>query len=163
MKRFFPWPGLIFVFIGTTVLVQGTTLFFALGDDSHAVVPDYDAKADAWDEHAADLASSEALGWTVEVVDSQLANGGMDLTLQLGNFDGTAHGTYRAHHNATPNALHADTAHVDEHGTLPISVAGQRTGWWQLELHLQQGDHSFVWRDKTWLPLGTEPEPEDAS
>lgn len=163
MKRFFPWPGLIFLFIGTTVLVQGVTLFFALGDDSHAVVPDYDAKADAWDEHAADLASSAALGWTVEVVDSQLVDDGMSLTLQLGDIDGSAHGVYRAHHNATPNALHADTVQVDEHGEASIFVSGQRPGWWQIELHLQQGDDSFLWDDKVWLPLGTEPAPEDAS
>ena len=164
MRRFFPWPGLIFVFIGTTVLVQSATLFYALGDDSHAVVPDYDVKADAWDQHTAERRASAELGWQLEALASPVHDHGMTLSLGLQGAKGPIEGRYVVFHNATPQQRHSGSLHIEAPGPLELIIPDLRPGWWQLELELQQGQARFLHSDKLWLPLGSQPvESEPAS
>lgn len=157
MRRFFPWPGLIFVFIGTTVLVQGATLFYALGDDSHAVVPNYDTKADAWDEHAAERRASADLGWQLEAVASPVQGGATTLQLQLEGAEGPVQGSFVAYHNATPQQRHAGSVQADASGRFELLILDDRPGWYQLELELRHGQDRFLHAEKLWLPLHTSP------
>lgn len=159
MRRFFPWPGLIFVFIGTTVIVQGATLIYALGDEGFAAVADYDAKSQAWDEHSAELRASEALGWSVQAVPSPQGEQATVLTLRLDGTSAPVQGSFEAFHNATPQQRHVGSVRVRDDGLLELPIAEQRPGWWQLELELRQGADRFLHRDKLWLPVGTEPAP----
>lgn len=156
MRRFFPWPGLIFVLIGTTVLVQGTTLFFALGDDGFAVVPDYDAKAQAWDDQSAQARASTALGWSVEPQRSAIDAGAMALELMLLGTSGEVSGRWTAYHNAMPQQRYGGIVQLDDQGLLALPIPDTRQGWWQIELELERGGDRFLYAHKLWLPLGTE-------
>ncbi len=159
MKRFFPWPGLVFVFIGTTVLVQGATLFYALGDDSFAAVADYDAKAQAWDEHSADLRASEALGWDITATGTTVEASAMILELQLEGAPGPVQGRFVAYHNGHPQQRYEGAVQGDDAGRLAIPIGDDRPGWWQLELELSRGTDHFEQRQKLWLPVGSAPPP----
>jgi len=157
VRRYFPWPGLIFVFIGTTVVVQSATLFYALGDDSFAVVPDYDAKADAWDQHAAEAQASRTLGWSIIPLGSPIVNGVMSLDLELVGAPGDVIGGWTAYHNAKPQQRFTGTVRSDNQGHITLDISDTRPGWWQIEIELSRGQDRFLHQDKLWLPVGSEP------
>ena len=65
------WPLLIAAFLLMSVGISLTALLLAGSDGGAQVIDDYYQKGVQWEETAAQLAASEALGWTVELTVSQ--------------------------------------------------------------------------------------------
>lgn len=70
MKRFFPWPGLIFLFIGANVAICAATVTLATRAGDRGVEPKYYEKALEWEATASARARSLELGWRVEFDDA---------------------------------------------------------------------------------------------
>lgn len=65
MKKFFPWPGTIVLFILGNMAVCGVTVAVAMRAGDRGVEPDYYQKAKHWDESVAAKERSDKLGWRV--------------------------------------------------------------------------------------------------
>lgn len=69
MKKFFPWPGMVVVFILGNVAVCAVTVSVAMRAGDRGVEPEYYQKATHWDQAVAEQERSDKLGWRVVFVD----------------------------------------------------------------------------------------------
>jgi len=61
------WPIAVVGVLMLSLVICGTTLYFAATDASFSVESNYYARAVAWDEHMAEQRRSDALGWSAKV------------------------------------------------------------------------------------------------
>lgn len=65
MKKFFPWPGMVVVFILGNVTVCAVTVAVAMRAGDRGVEPEYYQKAMHWDQAVAAQQASDKLGWRI--------------------------------------------------------------------------------------------------
>lgn len=65
MKKYFPWPGMVVVFILGNVTVCAITVTVATRAGDRGVEPGYYQKAMNWDQTVAAKEASERLGWRI--------------------------------------------------------------------------------------------------
>lgn len=61
------WPGLVFAFIGTNVLIVTITIVAANTITGGGAEPDYYRKAVNWDQTAAERSRSDSLNWSARI------------------------------------------------------------------------------------------------
>ncbi len=69
MKKFFPWPGMVIVFILGNIAVCAVTVSVAMHAGDRGVEPEYYQKATHWDQSVAEQVQSDKLGWRVVFVE----------------------------------------------------------------------------------------------
>lgn len=62
-KRFWPWPGMIFVLLGANALGTGALIYFAHKNGTPAAEIDFYARGAENDQRVSDRTASERLGW----------------------------------------------------------------------------------------------------
>lgn len=144
------WPGIIFMFIGISFTLMSITLFLAVSDQSFGVENDYYAKAVAWDETAADRASSEALGWSAKVTLSESVDlsGKRAVMIELTDADGEpvearASQFYAFHHARRGEAREFALARIAP-GRYSAGAPLVRDGLWQLRLRFERDRDVFI-------------------
>lgn len=65
MKKFFPWPGMVIVFILGNIAVCAVTVSLAMRAGDRGVEPEYYKKAMHWDQAVAAQEASDKLGWRI--------------------------------------------------------------------------------------------------
>lgn len=66
MKKFFPWPGMVIVFILSNIAVCAVTITVSIRAGDRGVEPEYYQKAVQWDQAVAAKEASDKLGWRIE-------------------------------------------------------------------------------------------------
>lgn len=142
----FQWTTMIVLLLGGSVGMWIYAAFLAVSDPSMAVVPDYHEKALQWDKHLEVARVSKAIGWTIAVVPSPTpdASGLRELTFFVRDRDARplagATGHVRMYHHARGKEVHTLELMEKEPGTYALSAPMPRTGTWQLEVTLDQGE-----------------------
>ena len=83
MKKY-AWIGFVVSLLVTSVIVHGALLYVAVKDPSFAVEPDYEAKANNWDNLQRERQASARLGWTTDLSTQPASRPGeVDVALDL--------------------------------------------------------------------------------
>jgi nitrogen fixation protein FixH len=145
-RRFFPWPGLIFVLIGANMCVVAITVFLATSDKSVAVEPNYYAKGLQWEDRARDLEWSRKLGWKAGVEVN--AGSPRTVTLRLTDRDGAAVAGATISLVTFHNARSRDRLEFDlqetEPGVYAATAPMDRAGQWRFRVSARLGADHFV-------------------
>lgn len=154
------WPGMVFGLISISVTLMSITLFLAVTDKSFGVEENYYAKAVSWDESAADLAASEALGWSAGVqLSPELdlsGKRGVMVTLTDANGDAvesTVSPVFAFHHARRNEPVEFDLVRIAR-GRFSAGAPLERDGLWQLRLRFTSGHDVFLHT----LDLSTHPD-----
>jgi nitrogen fixation protein FixH len=137
------WPFLIVGLLAAGVAANVLLLVRASADPSFSVEPDYYAKAVAWDAHLAQLARSEALGWTAE-----LTAGTDGVMVRIADRDrrpvAGAAVTLEAFPLARGNQIvRGALDETSDHAyRAPLPIA--RRGLWEFRLTVRRGGDTFV-------------------
>lgn len=160
-RRLPPWP---FIIVGllvahTTLIIGAATL--AIGDPSFAVVPDYYAKALAWDDDQASQRDAAERGWTFHVIPGAFTDptGQRLIVATLNDKHGQpvpgAAVTLQLYHHAraadvTRLALR-ETAPGHHEALAPMPTAGT----WRLEARVVEGNQPFAFTRDIEIPAAT--------
>lgn len=138
--RLLLWPGLVFLLLGSQVLLILVMAYVASSDRSFAVEPDYYQRGLHWDKIAAQQRHSERLGWQakLELGDDVNVLGERTLRCLLRGRGGEAIASARVDVIAFPHARGREQTRV----TLTESAAGvyetplrfRRKGLWEFRL-----------------------------
>lgn len=145
------WTGFILAFFAIQACLWAVAITYTANDPSHAVVPDYDSKALAWDQQKAARAASDQLGWSaeVEVSHGQLATDWRPISLSLVDEQGQpvtgAEVSVAAFHRGRAGRRQtlslAETTPGHYHGTIRVLYFGL----WQFEGTAdRQDDHYLI-------------------
>jgi len=151
-KRYWLWPGIIVGMLLTHTLVMLIFVMVATGDPSHAVIPDYHEKAIAWDDHQAQLAHNEKLGWACEITTDATADilGQRTLTATLTDANGQpitdAKVRLQSYHHARANQVLDEPLEQDKPGVYSALLKMRRDGLWAFELIAVRDDDTFVYQ-----------------
>ena len=143
-------PGVVCGLLGGQMIFIAIAITLATGDRSFAVVPDYYQKAVDWDQRKADLAASDALGWSIEVRPGEAADalGQRQLAVVVRGREGlpiegaTVHVDFFHHARAKDN----QSAELVElvPGQYAAQVKMPQDGRWQFDLEIERGSERFV-------------------
>ncbi|MEO1718210.1 MAG: FixH family protein [Planctomycetota bacterium] len=155
------WPGMVFGLIGISLTLMSITFYLAVSDESFGVEEDYYAKAVSWDESAADLAASRALGWNVDVTispDLDLS-GKRGVMVVLTDAQGEAveagvAPVFAFHHARRKQPVEFELARIAR-GRFSAGAPLERNGLWQVRLRFERGHDVFYHT----ADLSTHPEP----
>lgn len=140
------WGGLVVGFLGMSVVIQLTAVFMS-SREPLGLVENYEQKSANWDEHRAQLAKNEALGWQVDVR-TRAIQGGAELIVELTDGFGerieAAEVSAVAFHNANAGAkLRVDLPELAGGGygrALPL----ERAGLYEIQLEVLHGGERFT-------------------
>jgi hypothetical protein len=147
-------PGTVWIVVVVALLAlslgaQGVLIVAALSDPSFAVEPDYEWKAEHWDDIARGRAASAALGWTV-ALETKPADlpGHVDLFVTVADRSGAAVDaasvSVEAFHNARADLRFATPLAATEAGSYGGRLALARPGLWEFRLEIARGEERFV-------------------
>lgn len=146
------WPGFVVGLLGMSVTMVTITVIAAVGDPSFAVEADYHERAMQWDEHVAQQARNEALGWGVTVSTGTEPESGRP-TLIVRMHD--RHGEPIDGAGLTGSCFHfARADHVqelmfvaqDELGVYAAQAMLNKAGSWDLQLRAEADGEVFTHR-----------------
>ncbi len=143
-------PSVVLGLLGAHMVFIFTAITLGTGDPSFAVVPDYYEKAVDYDEHKALLARSTALGWSVELLPSTLADvkGQRELMLRLRDAEGQPVEGAEVQVTGYHLARAGEPIEMNCVQTLPGVYRGQgkmgREGFWQFEIDVSADGLRFV-------------------
>ena len=148
MSRIRLFPGMVFVLLGFNGCMVATTLYLANSDRSFAVEPEYDRKALAWDQTAAQRARSRELNWGVELQVGGVGVLGRYLALRLSDSKGgPVHGatvSMVAFHSARAAQRYSLDFKEQSEGEYVASIPVERPGLWHFELLARSGTDMFT-------------------
>ncbi len=131
------WPGMVFVLLGMSCTLVVTTVFLAHRNGGAIIVPDYYEKGLRWDEHKAELAQSEATGWSHAVQVSR-GDGSWDVLVRIVDASGAtvddASVMLRVHHVGSPRDVRSVGLSAEGRGGYRGSLEGLPAGVWVYEL-----------------------------
>lgn len=144
------WPGLVLALLGAQLGLVIVAIYLATSDPSVVVEPNYYQQALRWDEHAAQLRTNAALGWslTIDVAPTADLRGQRALTATLRHRDGTPLDGA----TITITLFHHARGHDRTHLTLTAAGAGRyvaraplpRSGLWQFRCAVRRGPDTFT-------------------
>jgi FixH len=137
------WIGIIVGLLVGNALAVAVLITMSRGEAARRVLPDYYQRAAAWDSTMAEAASSDALGWKVDV-----AVDGRELTLTATDRAGAALAGATVELVAVPRGrvdatLRSGAVEIAP-GVYRVQLLGERRGLHDLNLHLRRGDDRFV-------------------
>lgn len=144
------WPGLVFALLGAQLVLVIVAIYLSTSDPSVVVEPNYYQQALHWDEHAAQLRTNAALGWslTLDVAPRADLRGQRELTATLLNRDDTPLD------GATVSIMLFHHARGHDRTDLTLTAAGdgryvalaplRRAGLWQFRCTVQRGPDTFT-------------------
>jgi nitrogen fixation protein FixH len=143
------WPAIIIGMLAVHTLACLVVVFIATSDPSHAVIPDYHAKAVAWDEHRAKLRASGELGWacTIEAALAADLMGQRAVRVSLRDaakqpLTGAAV-KLTSYHHARANDVNEAEFKEGAPGEYVAMVDMRRDGTWRFDVAVTRGDDSF--------------------
>lgn len=150
------WPWGVFALFGVSVTVCTTTVLLATSDSTVAVEEDYYAKAVAWDEIAAELKASEALGWSFDARFETVAgkvpgDAPLRVRLEIRDRQGApiSDAAVRSlvfHHADRGEAAEVEATPAADNDAYMIELPGTDRGLWQLRIRAERGEDLFVAR-----------------
>jgi len=151
------WGGLVVALLALDVAVQGTMLLFALADPSFAVEPDYEWKAEHWDEVQRERSRSTALGWSVGLRTAPAAEPGrIEVELEVADPTGApvagAEVELAAFHNARASRVLAVRLRPVGGGRYAEALALSRPGVWEFQVAIVRGAERYVGRFRESVP-----------
>ncbi len=144
------WPMIVVALLGGHVGAMALAVNIAGRDGGNVVLPDYYARALAWDEMRAKAADSELLGWDVHVNTSPFveADGQRSLRVAIQDkFHEPVNGasvTVRFWHRAEGKAVEAVLALDGESGVYKALVPMTKPGIWSCDLAAEIGELLYV-------------------
>ena len=144
-SRAWVWPVGVVGMLCVSLTVCGITVMAATGDPSYAIEDDYYQQAVDWDKRKAQLAASDALGWTAKL-DMDLSAGSLSVTLadELGRpLEGAAVRATVFHHARRGQAQDL-LLQPTESGRYAVDITSPREGQWQVRLRVQRGPDTFI-------------------
>jgi nitrogen fixation protein FixH len=149
MKKPHLFPGIVFGLLGLNVSIVGFTLYLAYSDRSFAVEPDYYQKAIGWDDTAAALERSIALGWTATFQTGDVGALGRNVSLTLADRVGapieSAAVSLVAFHNArAAQQLRCDLSPSGRPGVYTAQLDLARPGLWEFRITATRGPDVFT-------------------
>jgi len=148
------WTAVIAGFFIIQAVIWAVAIVLTNNDSSHAVVPDYDQKGQAWNETAAERRASEKLGWTANIaVDPEEDSLGLR-AIRIGLKDRQQQPIDSADMEITlfhrAHAARAETLHAeqDNSGRYAIKARMKSDGLWQFRLRAKRGSDVF-WHEET--------------
>ena len=155
--RRFTMPAVVLGLLGGHMVFIMLAITLATGDRSFAVVPDYYNKAVAYDQHKAELAQSEALGWQVQMQPAATvdAAGERELVVMLRDRDNAWVTGASVRVSCFHYARAGDPMSFELTEVLPGQYTGKarlgREGFWQFDLVAERGDARFVSQTKQFV------------
>lgn len=158
------WPGIVIGILSVHASACLIVAYIATSDPSQAVVPDYHAKAVAWDEHRAEQRTSEALGWTCDIETAFRADmlGQRNVRISLRDAEGKpltgALVSLTLYHHARGNDVIEAEPQEAAPGEYTAMLDMRRDGLWAFDLQVQHGDDHFIAQinqqvgPKVWIP-----------
>ncbi len=142
------WPGILFVLIGSVVVVDTTMLVIALNDDSFAVAEDYEGRGGTPSNSIDQARENRRLGWSVVAdvrwVDAET----VEVRLQVADGEGRSLDDPSAALQAFHKARAADVIEVplvvQEDGTIRGTFKPERFGHWALRTTIVRGADVFT-------------------
>ena len=151
------WALFPLVLLGAMLLGWGFMVAVALDDPGFSVEPDYYAKAIAWDEHQAQEARNEALGWQIAPELTRQAHGAM-LAARLVDRTGAGLDGARVSVEAFHLARGAHVVHVvlapRGSGRYEGVAAMRRPGIWEMRFTVERDGARFTHVTRTELLRG---------
>ncbi|MGD1916717.1 MAG: FixH family protein [Phycisphaerales bacterium] len=154
-SRAWLWPLGVVGALCISLTVCGITVVAATGDPSYAIEDDYYQRGGDWDRRKAQLAASEALGWSAEF-DMDLSTKSLSVTLTdaLGRpLEGAAVRATVFHHARRGQAEEV-LLQPFAAGQYAADIAKPREGQWQIRLRVQRGPDMFFLTEDLYA-LGT--------
>ncbi len=137
------WVGIIVGLLVGNAIAVVVLIGMSRGEAERRVLPDYYQRAAAWDDTMARAATSDALGWRLDV-----AARGRELTLVVTDRQGAAVAGAGATLIAVPRGRVDATVRAAaievEPGRYRAVVPGVRHGLHDLSVELRQGERQFV-------------------
>lgn len=143
------WTGAVVGLLGLCIAAQVTLLVFAISEPSAAAEPDYYRKAVHWDEHRAQLAQNEALGWRLTVAPGELLPD-QRRELRVALVDRAGHpltgAQVRVHgfHKARRAQVLRATFSAAPRGGYVAALPLRRTGLYELRFEVTRGGERFT-------------------
>lgn len=144
------WPGIVIGVLGVHASACLIVAYIATSDPSQAVVPDYHAKAVAWDAHRAEQRQSAALGWTCGIDVAMKADmlGQRNVRISLRDADDApltgAVVSLSLYHHARANDVIAAEPKEAAPGEYTVMLDMRRDGLWAFDVQVQHGDDHFT-------------------
>ncbi|MEM9365958.1 MAG: FixH family protein [Planctomycetota bacterium] len=134
------WGGIVVGLLALQIVIGIGSVIIAVGDPSVAVVPDYHSKALAWDDELERRASSDALGWQMELSVSSRKDLRHQRRFQVAMVDalgepveGLDVSVRYYHHARGGNIRRAGLVAVAD-GVYASELVMPRSGLWQVEI-----------------------------
>lgn len=147
-RRSWLWPNLLYGLIGMNLVVVGVTVYAANRDPSFAVEPNYDTKALEWNKVAAQIASNQKLGWTLDVDRWPATRTSEPITIRLSDSVG------RPPEGATVELTAFASIRASARLSVTLTPAGpgvysavlpvQRSGLWEFRFKVDRGPDTFT-------------------
>lgn len=149
-RRAWLWPGIVIGMLSVHAAGCLIVALIATSDPSQAVVPDYHAKAVAWDEHRAQQRASAALGWACTIETAMRADmlGQRGVRVSLRDADGGpltgAAVTVTAYHHARANQVTDMKLDEATPGEYAAMMSMRRAGLWTFNVQAKHGGDDFT-------------------
>lgn len=146
MKKFFPWPGMVIVFILGNIGVCAVTVAVAMRAGDRGVEPEYYQKAMHWDQAVAAEKKSAELGW--RIVYESHPRVGQPVRVRVLD----AHGEPVAgakvtlqtfHHTTASKRIEAAFSGDASSGVMSSDFAPDRAGLWQFRWSVDAGGEHY--------------------
>ena len=135
------WPGMVFVLLGLSCTLVVTTVFLAHRNGGAIIEANYYEKGLQWDEHKAELAKSEATGWSHAVQVSRDGEGegtSWDVLVRLVDAAGEtvddASVMLNVYHVGAPRDVRAVGLSAEGRGGYRGTLEGFAAGVWSYEI-----------------------------
>ncbi len=147
MKKFFPWPGMVVVFILGNIAVCAVTVSLAMRAGDRGVEPEYYNKAIHWDQAVAAQEASDKLGWRIVFTHQPAV--GQPVRVRVVDLNGAevpdAKISLETFHHATASkrfdlTLTRDAASADE---VAPDFAPDREGLWEFRWKVESPAGTF--------------------
>lgn len=146
------WPVILISLLASQVVLMVALLYLANSNPSFAVEQDYYQKAMAWDEHAAQVATNQRLGWraVIDVSDKADFRGNRELTCTLADAQGFGIADAKVELVGFPHARASERINGELHfagdGQYRGAVRMRRGGKWEFRLRVERGTDVFTKR-----------------
>jgi len=154
------WPALIVAILSVGVGFGLVTAYLAANDPTFGVEPNYYEKALRWDEHRAQLAKNDELGWRVRILVDQPESVQAERPVRLlvtdaagAPIEGASAHVEAFHLARSSQRLHADLPQVapgQHRAILPVT----REGRWEFRYEIRRGDEVFADVQSVYVAAG---------
>jgi nitrogen fixation protein FixH len=149
MKAQIFWIGFVVCMLLMSVVIYGTALIISLTDPTFAVEPDYEQKAANWDQHRAQVATNNRLGWMADLT-TTAADEPEHVDVSLALFDkwgkpiNGASVEVETFYNARASRRIHDTLEQVGEGAYEKRMELSPSGVWEFRLVVKRKDDTFT-------------------